>query len=431
MGNIFGGTNLATLTFAGLDSLLLATQNGSIQLGSNLTFQDLPALFVYARGATSNLTFDAGFEGGKNLVLIGENNLLLTNGIDVIETGAAGDDLNLYFFAGSDLTLGGTTSIQLVNDDDAANSADVSIQANGILNAGALTALLQNSGGTISDGANIGLFGGTSVSTGELNFLINNNDGGSIGSFTGIFVGSEGDLTVDGNLFMTILGIDLDLGPSVFGGEINLIVAAANVSVTNSLVSLFEMNAGGTSGFVSNGLFLTGDFTSGGDLDLEIDNGSTGGSESIGGGGTIDGNASVSFFGQNVSVGNRLEETIYNVEGGVINGDAFVGFSAGDVSTGSVFELEVLNTGFEGPTGGTITGNATVSIGGGNFTIAQLLLANIDNSQGGTIGGDATIAVNAGALDAAATFIDISNDGGTIDGTITIDVTAASVATSG
>src|SRR3984893_2896199 len=45
-----------TLTFSGLNLLLLATQSGAITLTSDVTFSNLQFLFFYARGAGSNLT---------------------------------------------------------------------------------------------------------------------------------------------------------------------------------------------------------------------------------------------------------------------------------------------------------------------------------------------------------------------------------------
>src|SRR5947209_14404696 len=50
VGGISSGPPGGTLTFAGLDSILLATQNGSILLDSGISFQNIPNLFFYARG---------------------------------------------------------------------------------------------------------------------------------------------------------------------------------------------------------------------------------------------------------------------------------------------------------------------------------------------------------------------------------------------
>jgi len=50
---ITSGPPGGTLTFTGLDLLVLATVNGSINLTSDVSFQDLSELAMYARGASS------------------------------------------------------------------------------------------------------------------------------------------------------------------------------------------------------------------------------------------------------------------------------------------------------------------------------------------------------------------------------------------
>jgi cell division septation protein DedD len=71
-----GNTNF---TFAGMQSVLLATQNGSIGIsGPDITFQNIPLLVFYARGTGSNLTLGGmGIFNVSNLRLIAENNILI------------------------------------------------------------------------------------------------------------------------------------------------------------------------------------------------------------------------------------------------------------------------------------------------------------------------------------------------------------------
>ena len=56
---ITSGPPGGTLTFTGLDLLVLATVNGSINLTSDVSFQDLSELAMYARGAGSDLILDS------------------------------------------------------------------------------------------------------------------------------------------------------------------------------------------------------------------------------------------------------------------------------------------------------------------------------------------------------------------------------------
>ncbi len=64
-----------TLTFQGLDTLLLATVNGSINLTSAVTFSSLNNLFFYARGATSDLTIGSAINNVGTLVGLAQRNV--------------------------------------------------------------------------------------------------------------------------------------------------------------------------------------------------------------------------------------------------------------------------------------------------------------------------------------------------------------------
>lgn len=58
VGDMTSGATGATFTFTGLDTVLLATQSGSIRL-SGIGFQGIDQLYFYARGATSDLILGA------------------------------------------------------------------------------------------------------------------------------------------------------------------------------------------------------------------------------------------------------------------------------------------------------------------------------------------------------------------------------------
>ena len=76
---ITSGPPGGTLTFTGLDLLLLATVNGSINLTSDVSFQDLHELVMYARGAGSDLTINSPISNIGILGLVAEDSLHLTN----------------------------------------------------------------------------------------------------------------------------------------------------------------------------------------------------------------------------------------------------------------------------------------------------------------------------------------------------------------
>jgi hypothetical protein len=66
----------ASFTFPGLQSVLIATQNGSINI-SGISFQDMPALTFYARGAGSNLTLGGPILNVSTLRLLTEGSVQL------------------------------------------------------------------------------------------------------------------------------------------------------------------------------------------------------------------------------------------------------------------------------------------------------------------------------------------------------------------
>ncbi len=92
VGDITSGPPGGALTFSGLQTLLLATVNGSITLTSDLAFQNIPFLGFYARGAGSNLTLDCSISGAAGLFLGAEGDILATNSLTISETNALGSD---------------------------------------------------------------------------------------------------------------------------------------------------------------------------------------------------------------------------------------------------------------------------------------------------------------------------------------------------
>jgi len=67
-----------TLTFTGLDLLALATVNGPINLTSDVSFQGLNTLAIYARGAGSDLTINSQMSNIGDLKIAAENSIEFT-----------------------------------------------------------------------------------------------------------------------------------------------------------------------------------------------------------------------------------------------------------------------------------------------------------------------------------------------------------------
>jgi mannose-6-phosphate isomerase-like protein (cupin superfamily) len=71
------------LTFPGINNLLLAAQNGSILLGPEISFQNIPALFLYARGTGSNIVLGSPISGTRDLFLDAEGSVQI-NGAETV-----------------------------------------------------------------------------------------------------------------------------------------------------------------------------------------------------------------------------------------------------------------------------------------------------------------------------------------------------------
>lgn len=100
VGSITSGPPGGSLTFTGLDSVLLATQNGSINLANGISFLNIPNLFFYARGASVSLTLGSPINGSNNLLLNSEGTLQINGNISVSNLNAF---LNGDFLEGSGL----------------------------------------------------------------------------------------------------------------------------------------------------------------------------------------------------------------------------------------------------------------------------------------------------------------------------------------
>jgi hypothetical protein len=405
-----------TLTFTGLDLLLLATVNGSINLTSDVSFQGLNELAMYARGAGSNLLLNSPITNIGTLELAAEGSIQLSNpgtmSVGDFET-TAGDNLTLQI-GGSllldgklrlhTLVLPGTTvangaNLTLNIAGDYTNSSATEFSRLSVTNEGAhigtggnniasiggdltttgtsgdFALVVQNTSGQIDNGGNIALMVGGNVSTqGQLSLLVENYDGanpaGHIGTGGNIFVTAVGDLTAD-SIFAFINNRN--------GGSID---SGASLA----------FNVGGT-------LTTTGDATFG-----------TSNRNDGSGGGTIGSLAIVGINAASISVGGFFQTFISTNGGGSIQGDAINAVnSSGDLTAQDGILLDITTTIFGGTgnfTGGHIGGNAIVALSAQNIitpstasgvpgTDTMALEASIYPNTGGTVGGDAIVDVSA------------------------------------
>src|SRR5262245_55227245 len=258
------------LTFEGIRGLLLATQNGSITLGPDISFSGLHDLTIYARGSSSDLTLGSDINTASQVSLFAERDMLMTASITT-------DDLSA--FVGRDISINGEAVIHSptialsagqnlnwsgqISDETALNSSgNVSISAGQMLNITNDLTIIRRNGG-ITSGLNILLHAGTDLLAGgdlaivtDISNLTaganidvqaggNLTAGGSLTLETSATAqsgsGANISLTVDGNLTAADLFLDVELG-------INALQASGEnvaVSVGNNLVTHNDSNSGG------------------------------------------------------------------------------------------------------------------------------------------------------------------------------------------
>ncbi len=127
VNGITSGGSGATLTFAGLRGLLLATENGSINIGPEISFSQVPFpglrdLTFYARGIESTLTL------GSSISVL--NDLNLYSEADVNLSGDVSVEKDFRSFSGGDFNL--TSEAFRVGTLSITSGADVNIGSDGI-----------------------------------------------------------------------------------------------------------------------------------------------------------------------------------------------------------------------------------------------------------------------------------------------------------
>ena len=483
---ITSGLAGGTLTFTGLDLLVLATVNGSINLTSDVSFQDLSELAMYARGAGSDLILDSPISNIGILELAAEGSIQLTNPgtMSVGEFDAtAGNSLTLQI---ESLLLDGKASLNtlVLPGTTVATGANLTLNATGDYTNSSATEfsslLVMNEGAHIETGGNIAVnIGGNLTATG----LGSATGFPEPGDFEAVVQNTNGQIDNGGNLNLTVTGNVQVNGLAAFlqnydetanpAGHIgtggNIDVEIGGNFTANSYVDVFLNNHAG--GVIDSGGNLT--FNIGGALTIGADAGGTGlagfSAEFVTSNRYDDsaGNTTSSFIGSDVSLflhaasinmaGILLPSGISNALGSVINGNATATWDVpGNVMIQGTTPIANSLSGaswvitndvppvyqFTPPSGGTIHGSATLTLNiGGDLTIAgdaSIEIENQRNSQstvprGGTIDSDATVNITAANFSVGGELdVDIRNrnngigsgtGGGSIGGNAVINLT--------
>ncbi len=384
------------LTFSGIRGLLLATQNGPITLGPEISFSGLHDLTIYARGSSSDLTLGSDISTTNQVNLFAERDMSLTSSITTD---------NLYAFVGRNISISDSAIIHaptinlsagqnlglngLVSVETAFNSnGDVSFSAGEAINvANDLTIVRQNGG--ITSGLNVLLSAGTDLLVGG-NLSIA-TDVSNLTNGANIGVLAERDLTVGGSLALLTVAnagsgtggnISLNIGGNLTtdpGGDTGLFVnnlnqidngarilgtIGGNIQTNNLAIGV--LNSGGeidTGGNIS--LEVFGNITTQGYASFEIENT----------GGIMGQNAPIQIAAANLSA-NSLSALIDNSEGGVISGVARINMTIpGNVNVTNDATLAIY--GSDGAAG------SAINVFGGNYNVGGTFLSYIDGA--GTI----------------------------------------------
>jgi len=365
VNGITSGSPGGPLTFSGIRGLLLATQNGPIALGPEISFSGLHDITLYARGATSVLTLASDISTTNDIRLYGENAVLATGNLSTQRlTAAAGTTISIG--GGGPTTINASEASLLIPNSGSGNipSAAISLLSVGNLalnGSDGLSLTIDNTnGGHIGQDANIFLTA-ANLDAGSLNVIINNRDGGSIGLSAQVLCSTAGTLNVQGDAAIGISNRNDGGGGGTTGTDAIVTVQANSISVGGELDAFASAN-GGHIGNIGAVVFnVTGDLHSGGDM----------------------------FF--------ETQATAFNSSGGpltpgFIGSDALVGVSAGgNITSDGFIDGDILTT-----DGGHIVGNASILLNAtGDINGAQGIGGVISLFGGGKIDASALVVLNA------------------------------------
>jgi hypothetical protein len=436
VNGITSGGPGSVLTFSGIRGLLLATQDGPISLGSEISFSSLHDLTIYARGPSSDLTLGSNITTTSNVSLFAQRNMSLASSITTdnlyafvggnvsISDQAVINAPTISIFAGQNLHWNGQTSNETVVD----STGDVSISTGQQLSvANDLTIIRQNGG--VTSGLNVTLNAGTDLLV--VGNLAIATDSSNLTTGGNIDVLATRNLTVGGSLQLQTsataqsgtganislsVGGNLTAGDLFLGVELGVPVAQENgenvtLTVGEDLTAHNENQSGGVdleiitpkqqtvnSGanlFLNVGNNLTTD--AGGDTTLLVNNNTNH---------VVTGANIIAAIGGNLTTNNLTLQLLNN--GGEIGAGGIVSLGvSGDLNAHGDAVFDIQNT------GGTMDQNTAIAVTAGNLN-ATALSAEIDNRQGGVITGAGIIEMNVAGnatIDNDATIAFYGSDG--------------------
>jgi FecR protein len=416
INGITSGAPGGTLTFAGIRGLLLATQNGPIDLGSEISFSGLHDLIFYARGTNSDLTLSSALSGVTNTTLIAQRDVnvdgttLGTQALAVI----AGANINLG--VNTPVTINASEAALLIPNSGGNIAGDTTITLNPAGNltlngANGLSLTIDNSnGGHIGQSAQISL-NAASLSAGSLNAFINNRNGGSIGSSAQVLLNISGALNTQGDATVGTSNRNDGGGGGTTTGNAIVNVQANSISVGGTLTGFVTANGGQIGGTGSLTFNVAGNIDAGAGLLFQTQSDAYNGSGGALTPGSIGSDAIIGVRASNLTSGGFIESDLFNNGGGHIHGNATNTLStSGDINAQDYILASIVDTAFS-PNGGVaspshIDGSALLILNGRNIITASTdsgtpgqatmaLEASVYTNVSGTVTGDAAISVTA------------------------------------
>ena len=428
VNGITDGNTGATFTFGNLQTVLLATQSGSITL-NGIAFADIPTLYFYARGVGSDLTLGASVTGVNNEILQARHDVQV-NGSQSSNffTVYAGNDYlagNGPITVGSiDITAGHNiqfATAQYPYGDSSGQS--VRLNAGNVVNINAAGDMsVFNQAGSIDvTGATINVNSIPPPAEGTVGFFFNSGADvafhAGIGGFNSANVGydhpsdqlsifSDGDI----NLAFVDGGSTLSAGgaySSTFETSTQTLSAGTTIDVGSDLTASVSVKAGGA--ITVSGQLSAPTVTAGGDItanQISVQDGTATGSGAI-----IAQSGGITPFlasGNGPGVQDTLTATSIQSTGGInFNGSLFGQSAAGGTLTLNSTGTQAFNLSSTGNIQGAIDFNGadapqgTPVGGGGTFIV----------NAAGAINVDTDIEASSGRIAAAEPP---SGDGGTV-----------------
>ncbi len=348
------------LTFPGIEGLLIATEAGSINLGSGISFNGPTDLNFYARGSTSDLTLGSDATSSGNIRLYAGRDIQVNSAISTPTFTA---------FSGGDFFANASGTNIMADNIDVESLSNITIDASKVPDPVSVGgAIIFNAADTV----NLALYGGGNFGWDSLNIQGTTVNLTNPAPTTFNFSNSSSVTVTAGTGGINASNIEF------FGDNLTL-DSTANIDIYSATTPL-DMN---------NNPAISGSITANGNIDAagEIDTGILHADGNITGGGALK-------AGDISANGNIMADSDIFAYGGSITADGDI------ISTSGSIELQ------QNPPGtfGNITAGGDISAAGGIFTPGDPVIVMADGSI--TAPGVITGTLQAG------TDITIDNSGG-------------------